>query len=217
MRLLSEIREAKGVNRHDRYEILFDDESMVVLSAREISDLTLREGASINADLHSRIVVAGQRLAVYDRAVGMLARGAKSMFDLRRRLMAKGESRDAVKWALAKLEDDGIASDESFAVQFSRARFRRGASRSAVLTALLRVAVARDIAEDAIARVIAEEQWDEGSASQSAAAKKIRALRGLDRAVAKRRLVGFLRRRGFSAGVVKDALAKLNTDDTGAG
>jgi regulatory protein len=212
MRTITEIREAKGRQGLDRYEVHFDDASNVVLSAREISDLHLHEGDRVSDDLHSRAVVAGRRLAAFDRAVGMLARGPRSMFDLRRKLVAKGEDRDAVRWALAKLESTGVTSDESFALQFARSRLARGASRAAVLSGLLKVAVARDTAEQAITRVIGEEEWDEKEASTAAVAKKMRSLTGIDHAVAKRRLIGFLRRRGYNATVIRDAVAKLNAE-----
>jgi SOS response regulatory protein OraA/RecX len=82
-----------------------------------------------------------------------------------------------------------------------------------VLTGLLRAAVARDIAERVIAQVVSEEGWDEVVASRKAAVRKIRALSGLDRQTAKRRLAAFLRRRGYGASAVRDAVQRLNENE----
>jgi regulatory protein len=211
VKTVTDIREGRG--RQDRYEIVLDGAGAGTLSSREISDLRLRVGSSVNSDLESRVQQASRRLAAYDRAVSMLARGPRSMFDLRRRLRAKGDNPDSVRWALARLEREGTASDESFALQFCRARLSRGLSRSAILTGLLRVAVSRDVAEGAITQVLAEEQWDEHDASRKAAAKKIRSLSGLDKQAARRRLTAFLRRRGFGATAVRDALDRFKADE----
>jgi len=96
------ILEARG--RPERYEVGIDDDTSVILSARMISDLGLHLGAPVNADQRLRIMLAASRLGAYDRAVGMLARGPRSMFELRRRLAAKGEDSAAIAWALGKLE-----------------------------------------------------------------------------------------------------------------
>jgi regulatory protein len=178
-----------------------------------IAELGLRTRAEVNPDLHSRMVVAGRRLAALDRALAMLGRGPRSMFDLKRRLIARGEEPSAVMWAIRKLESEGMANDESFAIQYCRARFARGVSRSVVLSGLLRAAVARDVAERAIEQVVSEEGWDEVVASRKAAVRRIRSLSGLDRPTAKRRLAAFLRRRGYGAAAVRDALQRLSDTD----
>lgn len=213
MKEVTDLREARG--RQNRYQVLLNGDVVATLSVREISEMGLRVGAAVGGALESRIIVAGNNLAAYDRAMAMLAHGARSMFDLRRRLRAKGHEAGAVRWALARLEADGVAGDESFARQFSRSRLARGASRSAVLTGLLRAAVDRDLAERVIKQVIAEEGWSEAAASGKTAEKKIRSLSGTDRVVARRRLTAFLRRRGFGAGAVRQALDKLNEEREG--
>jgi regulatory protein len=210
MRTVTDLREKRG--RVDRYEVMLDGEKVASLSAREISDLHLTVGLSVDTNLESLIVRAGARFSAYDRAVGMLARGPRSMFELRRRLMQKGEDKEAIRWAVNKLQSDGVATDDSFAVQFARSRLRKGSSRSIVLAGLLKAAVARDIAEKAIAQVVDEEGWDERNASNKAADRKIRSLAKLDAVVARRRLVSFLRRRGFGAADVKEALDRLKAD-----
>ena len=210
MKTITDLREKRG--RVDRYEVMLDGENVASLSAREISDLHLKVGLSVDTNLESLIVRAGARFSAYDRAVGMLARGPRSMFELRRRLMQKGEDKEAIRWAVNKLQTDGVATDDSFALQFARARLRKGSSRSTVLSGLLKAAVARDIAEKAIAQVVDEEGWDERDASNKAADRKIRSLTKLDRVVARRRLVSFLRRRGFGGAEVKEALERLKAD-----
>jgi regulatory protein len=210
MKVLTDLRQAS--RRANRFEVLLNGQVVAVLSAREISDLRLSVDANVGEALEAKILDAGARLAAYDRALGVLSRGARSLFDLRRRLRQKGHTGDATGWALARLEEEGLVSDESFALQYARSRFARGASRSAVLTGLLKVAVRRDTAEGAIRTVMADGQWTDGDAARRAAQKKARTLSKLEPGVARRRMVAFLKRRGFGAAEIREELLRLRSE-----
>jgi regulatory protein len=208
--LITDIRQAK--NRSDRFVIVVDGNPAGVLSVCEIADLRLEVGRGVDASLAARIQSAAELLSAYDRALAMLARGPRSLFDLRRRLAAKGEGKAAILWALARLQEEGVVGDEDFALQYTRSRLARGSSRSAVISGLLRLAVDRGVAEGAVDLVAGEEGWDESAASITAAARKMRSLNKLEPVVARRRLIGFLRRRGYTATAIREALAKLSED-----
>lgn len=207
MKLVTEMRACRG--RADRFEIALDGLVAGVLASRDISDLGLRLDAAVAPELEARLSTQARRLAAFDAAIGMLARGSRSVFELRQRLAMQGREKSDIQWLAAKLQADGLLNDTAFAVQFARRRFARGASRTGVLSGLSRAGVARSICEEAVETVTAEDGWDERESCGRIAAKKLVTLRSLEPHVARRRLVGFLRRRGFNATSIREALETL--------
>ena len=62
------------------------------------------------------------------------------------------------------------------------------------------------MAKDAVSSVVEEESVDSGSSAERAARKKFKSLSGLEPDVQRRRLFGFLARRGFDLDDVKRAV-----------
>jgi regulatory protein len=210
MRTITEIRAVS--RRADRYAVIVDGESVATLSPREISDLKLHVGAELSSAAESGVRLASDRLAAYDQAGSMLARMPRSMFDLARRLRAKGHRPDVVRRALDRLREEGLAGDEAFARQYARSRLSRRVSPAQILNHLLRLGVLRSVAEQAISDVTAAEHWDERGAAAEVAERKGRTLKGLDRLAARRRMIAFLRRRGFSAAAVREAIERFESE-----
>jgi regulatory protein len=73
------------------------------------------------------------------------------------------------------------------------------------------VLLARGLAPDVIAAAVAEAfaGTDEGAAAAAAGRRRLAALRGLARQVARRRLAGYLARRGYPAAAIASALRAL--------
>jgi regulatory protein len=70
--------------------------------------------------------------------------------------------------------------------------------------------VHRTLADQAIAEVFADHGIDESEQAREAAARKLRTLSKLEPQVAKRRLYGFLARKGFGAEAIRAGLALLS-------
>jgi regulatory protein len=75
---------------------------------------------------------------------------------------------------------------------------RRGVARATV------DAVMRELEDEGVA--------DEPAAIEAVAARKLRTMQGLEPEVVKRRLYGFLARRGFSGGAIRTVLDQLPRD-----
>jgi regulatory protein len=71
---------------------------------------------------------------------------------------------------------------------------------------LARKGVARSVAGEAISDVFEEEAVDQRAIVEEAARKKLRSLSGLDPAVQRRRLYGFLARRGYDLDDIRAAI-----------
>jgi regulatory protein len=74
---------------------------------------------------------------------------------------------------------------------------------------LARKGVERTVTNDAIDTVFDEEAVDQRAIVEEAARKKLRSLAGLEPAVQRRRLYGYLARRGYELDDIREALAVL--------
>ena len=151
--------------------------------------------------------------SAYDQALTLLAFRARAEGELRRQLIRKGADAVEVEEALQRLRDQKLLDDDDFARQFARGRMAgSGASRRRIVQELGRKGVAREVANRAITELVEEEGVDPAASVQRVAAKKWRALAGLDDATRRRRLYAFLARRGFDPDEIREVMADLGTD-----
>ena len=149
-------------------------------------------------------------LTTYNKALEVLARGPKSTKDLTRWLLQRDHSKDDVAATIEKLTGRGLLNDASYAEMFARSRATtRGMSRRRISAELAKRGIPRELADAAIAEVMANEGIDERAMVESAAAKKFRTLAKLEPPVQKQRLYGFLSRKGYPPDLVRAAVAKL--------
>ncbi|MFM8909968.1 MAG: regulatory protein RecX [Gemmatimonadota bacterium] len=151
------------------------------------------------------------RPSCYNRALDALARRARSRAELRRWVIEREYPADEVESVLERVVASNLLDDLAFARGFAQARLGagRGYGPARVRLELLRRGVAREV----IDRVLAEHQEDSGIdpmlAVELAARKRLRSLAGLEPAVAQRRLVAWLLRRGFSGGLATKVAREL--------
>jgi regulatory protein len=189
-----------------RFTILVDGKSYATLSLDSIERLKLVVGGTVEG-LAERIEHEAARLKVYDRALNMLAFRGRSSAELARSLVRKGEPKELVDLAIARLQEQGLLDDAAFAQSFTRAKVL-GAQQSKrrVQQELARKGVARAVTDAAIATVFEEEEVDQREVVEQAARKKLRSLVKLDPVVRRRRLYAFLARRGYDAEDIRRAM-----------
>ena len=197
-----------------RFDIQIDGATTATLSLDAIDRLQLRVGRDV-AGLEERIAVEGAEIAVYDRALNMLAFRARSSAELARALVRKGAERPIVERAIARLLEQGLLDDAAFAQSFARAKVL-GAhqSRRRVQQHLARKGVARSVSDAAIAVVFEEEGVDQRGLVEDAARKKLRTLSGQEPVVRRRRLYGFLARRGYDGEDIRRAMEAVREELT---
>jgi regulatory protein len=126
---------------------------------------------------------------------------------MRRLLIKKGEPPEEVDAAIARLREAGLLDDAHFARQLTRSKALGGGhSRRRIQQELAKRGVARDVSDDAITEVFEDEEVDEAASIERVARKKLRTLSGVDSLTRKRRLYGFLARRGFDADAIQRVL-----------
>lgn len=135
------------------------------------------------------------------QAVGLLSRREHSQRELRRKLHARGAEPDAVERALARLAETGLQDERRFAESLVRQRVAAGYGplylRAELQTHALEVGLVAELIEGV------ETPW-------VAVARDLLARRypdGVDDPRSRRRAEALLARRGFSADVIRAALA----------
>jgi regulatory protein len=142
-----------------------------------------------------------------DRALRLLGVRSRSREELRRRLSQAGFPEDEITEALVDLERVGLVDDERFADEVVRWKLsRQGYGHRAALDTLRKAGVDRSVAEQAVA----EAGWeDEEARAEEVGRARLPRLAGLPPQSARRRLMGFLLRRGFEPEVARAVCARL--------
>lgn len=146
----------------------------------------------------------------YERALTLLGFRSRSIAELRRKLLEKGEDAAQVEDVIARLRDQKLLDDADFARQFARTKLlAAGSSRRRIVLELTRKGVARDVADEAVDGLQESEGIDPSVVIHRVAAKKWKSLAKLDDFTRKRRLYAFLARRGFDPDEIRSAIAAL--------
>ncbi len=111
---------------------------------------------------------------------------------------------------MSRLEASGLINDAKYAEQYTRSKIlTSGASKRRVEQDLRRKGVAERLAKTAIETVFTDEAVDPRQVAERVARKKLAQLGDLDALVLRRRLFGFLARRGYELEDIKALVARV--------
>jgi regulatory protein len=193
--------------REGRFDVVVDGKRTAVLSADGIQRLAIHTGDIWTESLAALVAAEAQSLRVYDRALAMLAVRARSARELRMGLLRKREPEKLVDAAVARLLAAGALDDELFARGYVRSKMTRsGFSPRRLQAELARRGVARGIADAAIREVTEDEEIDPAALLRDLVARKLRTLTKVDAPTRRRRLHGYLARRGYGGQEIRTAL-----------
>lgn len=193
-----------------RYAVLVDGKSVAIVNAAYLHDTRLTVGTVLDEAAGDRLLLSARKLEAFDRAAAALGRRARSAHELERWLLQRGFDRADVTDAVQRLTEIGAIDDSQFARAFARSRaLGKGMSRRRLAQELARRGVDRPMADAAIAEVLEEESVDERALLEQAARKKLAVLQGQDADTVKRRLYGYLARRGYAASDISAVLRAL--------
>lgn len=195
-----------------RYVVDVDGREFATVTADALTATQARVGVVVDDSLAAHLREANELTAAYDRALNLLAFRARSARDLQRRLEQKGVTRERAERVIAKLRDLGLVDDADFARQLTRSKLSAGTSRRRVHQELFKRGVSREVADAAVEQVTEDEGLDDDASIERVARKKWRTLAELDTVTRRRRLYGFLARRGFDADDVSRMVRLLETE-----
>ncbi len=146
-------------------------------------------------------------MKAYEYSLNLLSARAYTERALRRKLTQKQFDAKEIDAALERLIGARLIDDEKFAEEFARQKLvNRGSSVRRVQQDLSRRGISREMARAAVDRVRESEVVDIGASIEAAAKKKLAAMSDLDDETKRRRLFGFLARRGFELEDIKRAI-----------
>jgi regulatory protein len=203
---ITEISESN--RRPGRFDVLVDGRRAAMLSVDGIVRLALHVGDEWTEPLAQRAADEAEALRVFDRGLAMLAVRAYAVRELRMGLLRKKEPEPLVDAAVARLVTLGALNDEVFARQFVRTRVSREGIRR-IQSELGRRGVSRELAAAAIAEVREEERVDPDEALDRIAARKLKTMSKLDGPTKRRRLYGFLARRGYEPDEIRRVIKEI--------
>ncbi|MDI3340543.1 MAG: RecX family transcriptional regulator [Sphaerobacter sp.] len=204
---------ADQVRDPNRVNVFLDGEFAFGL-ARELVD---RHGLMVGQELTAAEVAALLRADEAERAtqaaLHFLSYRPRSEREVRDRLHRRGFSDEAIAAAIERLERWRYLDDAAFARFWVENRAEHQPRGRRALRAELR---AKGVEPELVEVAIDEVGGDEQAAALALARKRVTALRGLDPSVQRRRLAGYLQRRGYDWDTVRRVLDAVLGDDEAA-
>ncbi|MDE0425011.1 MAG: regulatory protein RecX [Candidatus Poribacteria bacterium] len=207
-------------------QLFLDGAPFVVIHAVLVENFGLRIGLQIEAEVIEKLIAADEVMRAKNYALRLLREETNNEIDdetedsrpagrsktytkseMERRLAREGFSEKAIETTVEELIDSGHIRDRKYAENWIVRRLKSNPRGKTLLKhELLDKGVDRETAEQAVAQVEAE---DEATLALQIAQKRVKQYRQLPVHVAKRRLHGFLARRGFGSEVVRQVLEQI--------
>ncbi len=205
----------------DQCRIFLNGAPFVVVSAALIEKFGLRVGLEIEGETLERLIAADAVMRAKEfalrlvreqkaesaetRAIGKPTPYTKS--EIAHQLERNGFATEAIAVALEELIQAGYIRDRTYAENWVARRQKSNPRGKTVLkTELLNRGIDRETAEQVVATV---ETADEQESALRIAERRVKQYKRLPLPVAKRRLHGFLARRGFSTETVRYVMEQI--------
>ena len=197
----------------DIIEVRLEGAPRLVLPAEVVLGAGLRVGDEIDAAQLAALQEREREAQARQAALNLLAYRPRSAAELLQRLREKGHAEADARAAVERMDALGLIDDTRFAESYVRDRVRlRPHGKRRLQQELRRKGVDPETAGEVIGEVLEGEGVSELDLARRAAAKW-RPRSGEEPAAARRRLLGFLARRGFGG----DAVAAVLAERLGAG
>lgn len=221
---ITDIRAVPELSSHR--QLFLDGAPFVVIHAVLVENFGLRVGLNIEADVIEKLIAADEVMRAKNYALRLLREekandsvdeeeGSRATVKFRpytksgmiQRLSREGFSEEAIETAVEELIDSGHIRDRKYAENWVVRRQKSNPRGKTLLKhELLDRGVDRETAEQVVAQVETE---NEAMLALQIAQKRMKRYQGLPEHVAKRRLHGFLARRGFGSEIVRQVLEQI--------
>jgi regulatory protein len=142
-------------------------------------------------------------------ALRLLSQRSYTNKALRDKLIRKEFSAEETDAVLVRLAETGLIDDAKFALNFARSRLTAtSASPRRIRQLLMKKGIAGFTADDAISKVVDDEQIDVTAALERVARRKLATMSNLDPVKVRQRLFGFLCRRGYDVDDVRSVMKR---------
>jgi len=153
-----------------------------------------------NSDLEERALTKAR-----NAAYRLLTYRPRSRAEIEAKLADKGFNDEIIAAVLADLARLGYVNDLQFARDWTRGRIRlRGLGRRRIGLELKNKGISQEMIREVFAEVFSEET--ESETAKLVVEKRLNTMKALDRETRRRRLAGFLERKGFSFDIIRNVL-----------
>ena len=190
----------------DRVNVYLDDEFAFGLA--KIVAVWLKIGQELDEAKIAKLQAEDEAEVVYLKALRFLSYRPRSEGEVRQRLLKQAYDETVIEAAIVRLKEQGFLGDQQFASLWieNRSTFRPRSQR--MLAMELRN---KNVAEEVISSALEEADEDEVLAYQ-AAERYAHRLKGLDWLSFRKKLLGFLGRRGFFYGTAAPVVRQIWTE-----
>ena len=187
----------KQKSNDNRVNIYLDDEFSFGLYA--INAVRLKVGQIITQTAINGLLFEDQLEAAFQKSLRFIAYKPRTNFDVRKKLIESGYPEEIVEIILQRLEEKGYINDHQFANNWSENKsLNKPRSKKLIRLELKQKSIDEEIIEEVVNRMDSDDEL-----AIRAAEKYYRKLSNLEEITFRRRLTGFLLRRGFSYSVIK--------------
>lgn len=191
--------------RPSRRSVFLDGKFFCGVSEELVAKFHLTTGMDIDEDELKKLLYEEEFSKAKNYIYRILARRMYTSKEIRRKLAERGYIDEIIQDVIATMERYGYVNDSFYAEEWVRSRMKsKPKGKIALRQELTRKGIDKSIVEETLSQA-----FDDSTESDMAldlARRKIGSYSKDDPAVAKRKLQGFLLRRGFSYGTVKDAI-----------
>jgi regulatory protein len=187
-----------------RFSVFVDGDYRFGCTAAELVDLNISKGDQLSVERLHEITHTLQTSRVRQKSLAYLARRSRSCHEMKEYLRRRGFDSDLIEDTISWLRGQKYLNDETFAEQWVDARLRTAPrGRRKLLMELQEKGIDRELA----ARVVDENlpSEDEAEVAYQLLQRRKNRFAGEERLDMKRKVVNFLRYRGFSGTALIDA------------
>lgn len=187
------------VKRQDRYSIYFDEKYLFSLSEAELLSAGIKIGQEFSLGELEELKKTALFDKAYDRALNLISRRRRSVWELRTYLKAKDYEPDVIELTLNRLSDKGYADDRAFAEAWvANRRLLKSTSKRRLVQELRQ----KRVPDDVVQHVLEADETDEMDILKDVITRKRKQTRYQDDL----KLMQYLVRQGYNYGDIKEAL-----------
>lgn len=191
----------------DRVNVYLDDVFSFGIDLNIMIKHSLSKNMELDDEFIEEILNAEEENHVYNYALNILSRSAKSEKQMIDKLKEKGYDLDLINNAIEKLKKQGYLDDQRFSEMYINSKINESKyGKRKIKEKLYEKGIAREIIDEKL-KVLSNE--DELQRAISLGLKKLKSLNEADKQKRSMKLINHLISKGFEYGIVRQAVSKL--------
>lgn len=197
----------------ERVSVFLDGAFAFGLHRDLVLEAQLSPGMELSEELSASLLTRELIRQAIAAALNLLAYRPRAEGEIRTRLRQRGFPDEAITAAIEKLRDWRYVDDEDFAERWIENRLEQRPRSARMIAMELR---GKGVEASTVADAVERAGIEERTGALRVATDRWNRLAGLDPPVRRRRLTGFLSRRGYGYDIIRDVLKELEEVDDAA-